>query len=242
MIVAESPHHALKSSGPAPLLDFPRRGRSEARDPPADQNRGDAQGGEAPLDQRAGWAGEGQGGETAENASHQQPEEMRPEVHPLPSRSQHREEREGSGDGRPGAAAAGAEPPAADQPRSAENAYRPEDGRGGSDRDMRVAASEGIEEIATGAGRENQGGAQALAEAAAHRGQEDRARDGVGERVGGIGVEGERGHAAPDLPEKDPPGIGAAPLEPDRLLAPGTGYQEKGQEHCGGGEPGARRA
>jgi hypothetical protein len=107
---------------------------------------------------------------------------------------------------------------------------------------MGVAASEGVHEIATGAGCENQGGAQALAEAAADRRHEDRARDGVGERVGEIGVEGERGDAAPELPEKDPPGIGAAPLEPDRLLAPGTGHQEEGQERYGGHEPGVQRA
>jgi hypothetical protein len=153
-----------------------------------------------------------------------------PEVHPLSSRSQHRQECEGSGDGSPGAAAAGPAPPAANQTHASENSHRAEDRRGGSDRDVRATANAGIEKIPTGAGCQHQGAAQALAPAAAHRRQEEGTGDAIGHGVGEIGVQGERGDAAPDLPEKDPCRIGAASFEPDHFVAPGTGHPEERQQ------------
>jgi hypothetical protein len=153
-----------------------------------------------------------------------------PEVHPLSRRSQHRQECQGSGDGSPGATAAGPPPPAANQSDSTENSHGAEDRRGGSDRDVKVTAKAGIEKIPAGAGCQHQGAAQAVAPAAAHRGQEEGTGDGVGHGVCQVGVQGERGDAAPDLAEKNPRGIGAASFEPDRFVAPGTGDREEPQQ------------
>ncbi len=155
---------------------------------------------------------------------------MCPEIHPLSSGSQHRQERDGGGDGSPGAATAGPAPPAANQSDSPQHPHRAEDRRGGADRDVRPAADPGVQEVPASAGRQHQGAAEALAPAPAHRGEEEGAGDGVGQDVCEVGVQGERGDAAPHLAEENPRGIGAAPFEPDRSVAPGAGDREERQQ------------
>jgi len=194
------------------------------------------------LDQPARWAREGQRDQAPENASHHQPEHVSPEVHPLSRRSQHRQECESSGGRGPGAAAAGTASPASDQSHAAENPDRAEDGGGGAHREVEATAKPGVQEIAAGAGCEHQGAAEALAPASTHRRHEERTGDGVGQDVGEIRVKGERGDAPPDLSEENSPGIGTAPLEPDRSLAPGTGHQEECQQPYRDREPGDQLA